>query len=66
MFGAVDDSTIALTKATLTESLVKWLGDRIILDEVELKAESETICLKLDYRIRDTNEHRELKIQKRV
>jgi phage baseplate assembly protein W len=56
IYKTLDESNLALAKTALTEKLAKWLGNRIIPDELELKVENGKINLKLRYSIRETNE----------
>jgi phage baseplate assembly protein W len=65
-FGNLNESNLALAKTVFTEKLAKWLGNRIIPDELELEVVNDKINLKLRYRIRETNDSRVLFLQKGV
>jgi phage baseplate assembly protein W len=65
-FGNLNESNLALAKTVFTEKLAKWLGNRIIPDELELEVVNDKINLKLRYRIRETNDSRVLILQKGV
>jgi phage baseplate assembly protein W len=65
VFRNLDEPTIALAKTALTENLLTWLKDRIILEGLELKVENEKLNLKLSYRVKESNESHLLSFQKR-
>lgn len=64
VFRNLDEQTIAFAKTVLTEDLLTWLGDRIIIEGLELEVENERLILKLSYRIRESNESQFLTFQK--
>ena len=64
VFRCLNEQTIALAKTALAEQLLRWIGDRIILEDLELKVETERLILNLKYRIKESNESQSLTFQK--
>ena len=65
IFMKFDESTVALAVTALKKHLVKWLGHRIILDNLKLEVKDESLILSINYRIKETNESQVLHFQKR-
>ena len=65
IFMKLDESATALAKTALKKNLVKWLGHRIIRDNLKLEVRNAKLFLTINYRIKETNESQRLIFQKR-
>jgi len=64
VFENIDDTTGAMVKAVLTRSISRWLGNRVMLENLVVNIENETIAVDLSYRIAGTDDTRVLKFQR--
>jgi phage baseplate assembly protein W len=64
VFEGISDTTAGMTKATLTQAISRWLGHRIVLEELLVTAENETIDIEIRYRIQGTEDSRIMKFQR--
>lgn len=64
VFEGVYDTTAGMTKATLTQAISRWLGHRIVLDDLHVAVENETIEVEIKYRIAGTEDIRIMKFQR--
>ena len=65
VFESADDTTAGLAKAVITQSVSRFLGHRVTLEELTVKAEDSTIEVDLKYRISGTEDTRVLRFQRR-
>ena len=60
----IDDTALSLTKATIAEALSRWLGGRVEVEDIDVKAEDSTIEIELSYRVAGTEDSRVLRFQR--
>ncbi len=65
VFESADDATAGLAKAVITQSVTRYLGHRVTLEELTVVAAGETIEIDLKYRIAGTEDTRVLRFQRR-
>ena len=65
VFESADDATAGLAKAVITQSVTRYLGHRVTLEELTVVAVGETIEIDLKYRIAGTEDTRVLRFQRR-
>jgi len=65
VFESADDTTAGLAKAVITQSVSRFLGHRVTLEELTVRAEDSTIEVDLKYRIAGTEDTRVLRFQRR-
>lgn len=63
LFKNIDEATSNVVKSTLVQSISKWLGHRIIVDELEITSEEEKLNIDIKYRLAGTEDIRELIFQ---
>jgi phage baseplate assembly protein W len=63
IFAPLADVTETLTKITVLESLERWLGDLIAVDNVGVKATDESLMVSITYRILARQERRYLNVE---
>jgi len=64
VFKGVDETTNAMTKALISQSISKWLGQRITLQNLTVDFQNETIQITIQYRIAGTEDPRVLTFQR--
>jgi len=64
VFNGADQTTDAMTKSVLSQSISRWLGHRIILQNLLIDIQNETIQVEIQYRIAGTNDPRVLTFQR--
>jgi phage baseplate assembly protein W len=64
VFENIDETTGAMTKAILTRSISRWLGHRVVLENLTVEIENEKIEVDLKYRIAGTEDTRVLRFQR--
>lgn len=64
LFENIDPTATGMTKAILTQSLTRWLGNRIILDNLAVSFENEKVEIEIQYRIAGMEESRIMKFQR--
>ena len=65
VFESADDATAGLAKAVITQSVTRYLGHRVTLEELTVVAAGEIIEIDLKYRIAGTEDTRVLRFQRR-
>ncbi|HYN86375.1 MAG TPA: GPW/gp25 family protein [Pyrinomonadaceae bacterium] len=65
VFESADDATAGMAKAVITQSVTRYLGHRVTLEELTVTARGETIEVDLKYRIAGTEDTRVLRFQRR-
>ena len=65
VFESADDATAGLAKAVITQSVTRYLGHRVTLEELTVIAVNETIEIDLKYPIAGTEDTRVLRFQRR-
>src|SRR5918912_726185 len=65
VFESADDATAGLAKAVITQSVSRFLGHRVTLEELTVTAEDATITIDLKYRIAGTEDTRVLRFQRK-
>ena len=61
VFEAADDATAAMARSMLSSSLTTYLGHRVTVEELDVKADGSTITIDLRYRIAGTEDSRRLR-----
>jgi hypothetical protein len=51
IFEGASDASAALTKATLTDAVNRWLSKRIVLEKLDVAVSAATIAVELQYRL---------------
>lgn len=64
VFENADEVTGGMTKAMLTQSISRYLGHRVTLEDLAVGIENETINVSISYRIAGTGDTRVLKFQR--
>lgn len=71
VFEAADDVTAAMAKATITQAMTRWLGHRVVLEQVEVKTRDNDIevppariDVTIRYRLAGTQDSRVLRFQR--
>ena len=64
IFEEISDVTAGLTKARITQAITRWLGQRITLQDLEVKVKDETIEVEIKYRIAGTDDTRVMRFQR--
>jgi uncharacterized protein len=65
VFESADETTAAMSKALITESVSRWLGHRIVLELLDVRIQNETIEIDIKYRIAGTEDSRILRLQRK-
>jgi phage baseplate assembly protein W len=65
VFEGADETTAGFAKAVITQSVTRYLGHRVTLEELTVRAENETIEVDIKYRIAGTEDSRVLRFQRR-
>ena len=63
VFAPNSDAAASLLKVTVLQSLDRWLGEVIKVDDVEVTAENETLSVKLRYVLLARRERRYLNLE---
>jgi uncharacterized protein len=63
IFAPLDDSTATLLQTTAFQSLERWLGNLITVDELKVRVAETTIFLDLTYTIKSRGEQRVLNLE---
>jgi uncharacterized protein len=63
VFEGNSDVTAAVAKATITQALTRWLGQRIELMGLAVENEDATLIVGLQYRVKDTGEEQVLRFE---
>lgn len=64
VFENAGEITAAAAKATLTQALSRWLGQRVTPEEVTVESNNETITVDLRYRVAGTPDQRRLRFER--
>lgn len=64
VFENLDPATLSLTKATISQALTRWLGDRVEVEDLQLTGEGSTLTVDLRYRLAGANDSRILRFQR--
>lgn len=64
VFENAGEITAATAKATLTQALSRWLGQRVTPEELIVESNNETITVDLRYRVAGTTEQRRLRFER--
>jgi uncharacterized protein len=65
VFENIQDTTAAMVKATLTRAISRWLSHRVVLEELTVEIQNETIDVDIKYRIAGTEDSRVLRFQRK-
>jgi phage baseplate assembly protein W len=65
VFENADETTAAVTKATITQAINRWLGHRVKLEELEVSVTDSTIDVIVRYRLAGTQDVRVLRFQRK-
>jgi phage baseplate assembly protein W len=64
VFENLDEVTAGITKSTITQAIARFLGDRVDLEDLVVKAEESTITVDLRYRPAGSPDTRVLRLQR--
>lgn len=64
VFEGESDSTAAVTKASLTEALSRWLGQRLTVQSLDVTIDDATIAVDLKYRVAGSPDVRSVSFQR--
>lgn len=64
VFENASETTGGMAKAAITQSITRWLGHRVTLEELIVAVENEKIHVEIKYRIAGTEDTRVLKFQR--
>ncbi len=64
VFENIDETTGAMTKAIITRAISRWIGHRVVLENLTVLIENEKIEVDLKYRIAGTEDTRTLRFQR--
>ncbi|MBV9959806.1 MAG: GPW/gp25 family protein [Acidobacteria bacterium] len=64
VFENADETTAAMSKAIITQSVSRYLGHRVALEELTVQVTDSLIEIELKYRIAGTEDSRILKFQR--
>ena len=65
LFEGVGETTTAMAKATLTQALSRWLGQRVTPEELIVESQDTTLIVDLKYRIAGTEEQRQIRFERK-
>jgi Bacteriophage baseplate protein W len=63
IFKNVDAATSSIAKSTLMQAISKWLGHRLIIEDLEVAVEEEKLNIGIKYRVAGTEDTREIMFQ---
>jgi phage baseplate assembly protein W len=63
VFAPLDDSTATLVQTTVFQSLDRWLGNLISVDEVRARVEESTLFVDVTYTIKSRGEQKVLNLE---
>jgi len=64
VFEGLTDSAAAVAKAYLTQSISRWLGQRVVLDDLRVTVAEATVTVEIEYHPVGTEEKRVLKFER--
>lgn len=64
VFESADEATAAVTKATITQAINRWLGHRVVLEYLNAEVSDSTITVDIRYRLAGTEDSRTLRFQR--
>ena len=64
IFEPADDVLAGVTKARLTQAINRWLGHRVVLEDVQVSHEDAKLDVEIRYRLAGTKDARVLKFQR--
>ena len=50
VFENIDQTTAGLTKGVITDAVTRWLGDRVTIEDLDVRVEESTLLVDLTYR----------------
>jgi phage baseplate assembly protein W len=65
VFQSIDETTVGVAKATITQAISRWLGSRITLENLSVTSEDNMIEVELKYRIAGTEDTRIMRFQRK-
>jgi phage baseplate assembly protein W len=64
VFENINEPTLGMTKAMLTDAVNRWLGHRLTLESLSVHAKEETIEVDIQYRVAGEENTRALRLQR--
>jgi phage baseplate assembly protein W len=64
LFENIDETAKAMTKATVTQAINRWLGHRVTLENLNVTSEEGTLTVDVQYRLAGTEDSRTLRFQR--
>lgn len=61
LFEPIDDALVGMSKAQITLSISDWLGNRVVLEHLEVESDDSEIHVELKYSVAGTEESRVLR-----
>lgn len=64
IFEGAGETTAAVAKATISQALSRWLGERLTVEELAVETVEGTITIDLKYRITGTGDQRRMRFER--
>jgi uncharacterized protein len=64
VFENASETIAGLTKARITQAISRWLGHRVILEDLQVTIDNSTLEVQIQYRITGTKDSRIMKFQR--
>ena len=64
VFENTDQSTAGMTKARITQAIIRWLGHRVSIEDLKVTVKAEKLEVELKYRIAGTEDTRVMRFQR--
>lgn len=65
IFENVDETTAGMTKGIITHAVGRWLGDRVVIEELDVRIEESALIVDLSYRPAGTADTRVLRFSRK-
>lgn len=64
LFEGISDMTAAMAKAMISQALSRWLGERVTVENLDVRAVESTISVELTYRVAGSEDSRQMRFQR--
>lgn len=65
VFENIDETTAGMTKGIITDAVDRWLGDRVTIEELEVRIEESALIVDLSYRPAGSEDTRVLRFSRK-
>jgi len=65
VFQNADPTTAGMTKATITQAISHWLGNRITIEDLRVRIENEKIEIDLKYKIAGSEDTKTMRFERK-